>query len=228
MVVGEKNGKQIVAVDDEGFDPAMIPLETWESYATRTGVEGAIRTVVFDDYYGRINNITGVNNEMQDWNSIKPRGHINAIMNPDAAQSVYSRPDFATSHQTFSQFSMNMGAPGNRLSTPATSRYMSMMGPPPGLADTARPGGASSSALALPATSAPLDRERESQIASTIQRVLRDSDLDNMTKRQLRSRVEDLLGLTFVGDKIAYVDRLIDEELEKLDDEDTDDEPVAK
>ncbi|VVT58174.1 uncharacterized protein SAPINGB_P006074 [Magnusiomyces paraingens] len=217
IVVGEKNGKQIVAVDDEGFEPSMIPLETWESYATRTGIEGAIRNIVFDEYYGRISNIAGVNTEMQDWNTIKPRGHINAMMNgydASGAQSIYSRPDYAPSQHTFSQFSM-AGPQGSGAQSAAASRYMSLMGPAPTI------GG---STVGLPTATTPLDPEREAKISVTIRQVLQSADLDNMTKRQLRARVEDLMGVTFVGDKIAYVDRLIDEELEKLDDEDSDDE----
>lgn len=207
VVVGEKNGKQIVAVDDEGFDPASVPMETWESYANRTGVEGANRRIVFDEYYGRVNNVTGVHNEMQEWNgtmtSNKPRGHLGALdgiyndaktASLRAGSSVYTRPEYAASH-TFSQFSM--AAPGG--------------GPT-----------SSTSVLNLPNTSVPLDPEREAKIRTTVTHVLKDADLDNMTKRQLRAKVEDLLGVTFVGDRIAQIDKLIDEELEKLDEEDSD------
>lgn len=216
VVVGEKDGKQIVAVDDAGFDPASVPMETWKSYASRNGIEGAERQIVFDDYYGKINNINGVHNEMQDWANIKPRGHMNALYSEDAARlmsvraggaSVYSQPvptgdagPYAHgTNNPFGQFSQEM------ISTGASTRLMSMgtmMGP----------GGSAAPAV-------PIGPEREAKIVETISRVLRESDLENITKRQLRAKVEDVMGMTFTGANIQHVDKLIDEELEKLDDE---------
>lgn len=219
IVVGEKHGKQIVAVADEGFDPDMIPMETWSSYASRTGLEGADRRIVFDEFHGRIDNVTGVYNEMKDWNSIKPRGHMNALM--DDGTSVYTHSHVGNdansihTHGAFSQFTM--GPSATMGGGASKDRLMSM-------ADTMR----SRSILGMPITSTPLDPEREAKIAETIRRVLREADLDNMTKRQLRGKVEDLLGVTFTGDKIAYVDKLIDEELELLDDEESDSDDDSK
>lgn len=232
VVVGEKNGKQIVAVDDEGFDPASVPLETWKDFATRTGLEGADRQIVFDDYYGRIDNITGVHNEMQDWANIKPRGHMNALYSDDAARlmsvhaggaSMYSvgplpngvgvgvgTGPYGTSpnSQAFAQFSQDMLPPGMQ-SGAASSRLMSMGG------ETVMTGG-----VPMAAAASTIDPEREAKIVETISRVLREADLENMTKRQLRAKVEDVMGMTFVGPNITHVDKLIDEELERLDDED--------
>lgn len=213
VVVGEKDGKQIVAVDDQGFDPASIPMETWKSYATRNSLEGADRQIVFDDYYGKISNITGVQSEMQDWANIKPRGHMNALYSDDAArlmsvraggQSLYSQPADAASYahslnNPFEQFNQD-GAASSRLMSMGTA-----IGP-------------NGSTVPVPAVST-IGPEREAKIIECIGRVLRESDLENMTKRQLRSKVEDIMGMVFTGPDIQRVDRLIDEELEKLDDE---------
>ncbi|KAK9248317.1 chitin synthase-domain-containing protein [Lipomyces tetrasporus] len=43
IVVGERGSKQIVAVDDEGFDSRSIPLQTWEAYAAANNLPGRIR-----------------------------------------------------------------------------------------------------------------------------------------------------------------------------------------
>lgn len=40
IVIGEKGNKQIVAVDDEGFDPRSVPLQTWDHYATTHDLPG--------------------------------------------------------------------------------------------------------------------------------------------------------------------------------------------
>ena len=40
IVVGEKSGKQVVAIDDEGFDPRSIPLQRWDDYALANNLPG--------------------------------------------------------------------------------------------------------------------------------------------------------------------------------------------
>ncbi|KAK9368537.1 chitin synthase-domain-containing protein [Lipomyces kononenkoae] len=43
IVVGERGNRQIVAVDDEGFDERSIPMQTWEAYAAANNLPGGIR-----------------------------------------------------------------------------------------------------------------------------------------------------------------------------------------
>lgn len=40
VVVGEKGNKQVVAVDDEGYDPRSIPLQRWDDYALANNLPG--------------------------------------------------------------------------------------------------------------------------------------------------------------------------------------------
>lgn len=40
IVIGEKGDKQVVAVEDEGFDPRSIPLQRWDDYATANNLPG--------------------------------------------------------------------------------------------------------------------------------------------------------------------------------------------
>ena len=40
IVIGEKGNKQIVALDDEKFDPRSIPLQRWDDYATANNLPG--------------------------------------------------------------------------------------------------------------------------------------------------------------------------------------------
>ncbi|KAI9714246.1 MAG: hypothetical protein M1828_001177 [Chrysothrix sp. TS-e1954] len=40
IVIGEKGNKQLVAIEDEGFDPRSIPLQLWEEYALTNNLPG--------------------------------------------------------------------------------------------------------------------------------------------------------------------------------------------
>ena len=40
IVIGEKGGKQVIATDDEGFDPRSIPLRRWDDYARSNNLPG--------------------------------------------------------------------------------------------------------------------------------------------------------------------------------------------
>ena len=40
VVIGEKGDKQLVAINDEGFDPRSIPLQRWDDYALANNLPG--------------------------------------------------------------------------------------------------------------------------------------------------------------------------------------------
>ena len=40
IVIGEKGNKQIVALEDEGFDPRSVPLQRWDDYAATNNLPG--------------------------------------------------------------------------------------------------------------------------------------------------------------------------------------------
>jgi chitin synthase len=40
IVIGEKGNKQIIALEDEGFDPRSIPLQRWDDYALQNNLPG--------------------------------------------------------------------------------------------------------------------------------------------------------------------------------------------
>ena len=40
IVIGEKGNKQIIALEDEGFDPRTIPLQRWDDYAAANNLPG--------------------------------------------------------------------------------------------------------------------------------------------------------------------------------------------
>jgi chitin synthase len=56
----------------------------------------------------------------------------------------------------------------------------------------------------------------DAMIVECIQAVLREVDLDSVTKKQLRALVEQRLQVELVGERRTFLDRQIDRELEKM------------
>lgn len=55
LVINESMGKKVVVNDESDvFDPNSIPMEPWSHYATRHGLDGVERSIVFDNRRGRI------------------------------------------------------------------------------------------------------------------------------------------------------------------------------
>jgi chitin synthase len=50
VVLGEKGNNKVVAIDDEGFDPRSIPMQTWDHYARKNNLPGR-REASFDGPY---------------------------------------------------------------------------------------------------------------------------------------------------------------------------------
>jgi chitin synthase len=123
IVVGQKDGKQVVALDDEGFDPRSIPLQRWDDYAAANSLPGSRRMATekhgdspYDDMY-----------EMDDmksmYSAVKPASTIltgfgqsrNTAYMPPASpapfgapnrQSVFSNNPYGDQHQLPRQQSM--------------------------------------------------------------------------------------------------------------------------
>lgn len=211
-VVVEEKGKQHVIEKDAGFDPSVVQEETWHSYASRLGLPGAERTIVFHERKGRIIQDVAPD-EGYDMQELTPYGKSiygdqfterASTMAPGIDPSVYSAPPPVGQTEDYrASRSFAVGAAESIGGRPGT--LMGAVGP----SDMSMAGGDDG-----------FDEERERNVRETISHVLSDADLDNMTKRQLREKVEDILGVQFSGSKIEVVDRMIDEELERLDEED--------
>ena len=95
IVIGEKGNKQIIALDDEGFDPRSIPLRRWDDYALqnnlpgRRGNPGASQEKVYQNSYEG-----GGAMEMDDihstYSSVKPASTI--LTNFPQQQGPYMAP----------------------------------------------------------------------------------------------------------------------------------------
>lgn len=122
IVIGEKGGKEIIAVDDEGFDPRSIPLQRWDDYALANNLPGRRGTGLekvhdnpYDDAY-----------EMDDmksmYSSVKPASTIHGGFN---ARQSFMPPPMPSPYGNPRQSSYTM-SPYNEYPAPQT-RHQSMM-----------------------------------------------------------------------------------------------------
>ncbi len=261
IVIGEKGNKQVVAVDDEGFDPRSIPLQRWDDYATINNLPGRRGVAVEKNYEGYEDNY-----EMDDmksmYSSVKPASTIltgmghrgqGPYMAPQSPafgaprQSVYSVAPPYADHQP-RQSMMSLGGGLDRTGTaspyqdypgtfPHSARPSMAMLPTHSSADLnpfALPnqsrsntnlgysGGARTPVPGMERRESTFDFVRGNQgpddqmIMEAIQSCLREVDLDNVTKKQVRALVEQRLQTELVGERRTFLDRGIDEQLANM------------
>ncbi|KAL2177126.1 glycosyltransferase family 2 protein [Thermothelomyces heterothallicus CBS 202.75] len=256
IVIGESGKKQVVAVDDEGFDPRSIPLQRWDDYALANNLPG--RRGGHSEKYG-MDGAMGMyeeNYEMDDMKSVYssvrqpsvlnlpgrpgagaympptpgtpfnpgPMTRTSTLLgttpytdNPNAAhrQSMMSMGTMGggigRSHTPYADFpgsgsaSNLRGATNSRLSMASASP--SRLGLHPDLSTGSFGGGGMGSAGGA------VD---DAAIIEAIQSVLREVDLDTVTKKQVRALVEQRLQTELTGERRTFMDRQIDNELANM------------
>jgi chitin synthase len=75
IVVGEKGGKQVIAVDDEGFDPRSIPLQRWDDYALANNLPGR-RGAPLEKTYEGYDDTYEMDDMKSMYSSVKPASTI--------------------------------------------------------------------------------------------------------------------------------------------------------
>ncbi|KAK3306561.1 glycosyltransferase family 2 protein [Chaetomium strumarium] len=269
IVVGETGKKQVVAVDDEGFDPRSIPLQRWDDYALEKNLPGRrggpSEKLGMDGGMGMYDE----NYEMDDMKSVYSSVRQPSVLAgfPGRGAGAYMPPTPGTPGTPFTpmtrtstllgtpyaenpalaqrQSMMSMGTmapysdfpgaaqrgsvanlrgmtgtppggPGmlgaNRLSMASTS----MLGPSPsrlGLHSDLSTGSFGAAVLGTGAGGGPVD---DAAIIESIQAVLREVDLDTVTKKQVRALVEQRLQTELTGERRTFMDRQIDNELANM------------
>lgn len=78
IVIGEKGAKQVVAVEDEGFDPRSIPLQRWDDYATANNLPGRRGMAMGDEKgaYGGYEDGYEMDDMRSMYSSVKPASTI--------------------------------------------------------------------------------------------------------------------------------------------------------
>lgn len=244
IVLGEKGNKQIVAMEDEGFDPRSVPLQRWDDYAAannlpgRRGMAGNMEKSYQDDY--------GNNNyEMDDihsvYSSAKPASTIlTGFHNAPPAYMPPQSPAAFTNPARQSTYSINMAPykdqpqyfrPDSRLQSLAGMSehyqdhpYQRMSNIPstdnliamqsPPLRQNRSPN-ASRPVSTLDFRGA-YNGPDDDMIVEAVRSFLTEVDLDNVTKKQVRALVEQRLQTELTGEKRAFLDREIDAELANM------------
>ncbi|KAJ0342067.1 hypothetical protein COL154_009472 [Colletotrichum chrysophilum] len=247
IVIGEKGAKQLVAVDDEGFDPRSIPLQRWDDYAMANNLPGRRGGYMektdmgYDDQY-EMDEIRSVYSSVRQGSVLTGMNRNNTYMPPQSpapfgghmarasgATSPYHNDQTMANRQSMASLGTHdihrmqtpyQDFPGNR---PSVSNLRGQASLSPGLG-----GSRSQSALGLNRPSAnqstsSFDFQRgnmqgpdDGMIIEAIQGVLREVDLDTVTKKQVRALVEQRLQTGLVGERRTFMDRQIDNELANM------------
>lgn len=254
IVVGEKGGKQIVALDDEGFDPRSIPLQRWDDYATINNLPGR-RNIGAEKSYDVYEDQYEMDDMKSTYSSVKPASTIltgfptrgGPYMPPSPGQfgprqSVYSVNPYQDNPTPRHHSMMSLGGGGLRQDGTASpyqdypqSNRPSMMMPStsaqhlstslhPSQSQIGFTGGArtplSPDAGIRPVSTFDFQRGNsgpdDMMIVEAIQACLREVDLDNVTKKQVRALVEQRLQTELVGERRTFLDRMIDSELANM------------
>ncbi|OAA44410.1 class VII chitin synthase [Metarhizium rileyi] len=256
VVIGEKGSKQVIAVDDEGFDPRSVPLQRWDDYALANNLPGRRggyqekQDYSYPDQY-EMDEIKSVYSAAPQGSVLTGMGGRNTYM-PPQSPAPFSNMNHAPTMQgqyhdapasIHRQSMMSLGTPvqdmhrsqspyqdfpGNRGSV-MNLRGQGSMTPVPGMA-----GNRASSAMGYTGGHrAPMGQDAmqsmtsfdfqrghvgvdDTAIVEAIQSVLREVDLDTVTKKQVRALVEQRLQTELTGERRTFMDRQIDRELENM------------
>ena len=261
IVIGEKGSKQVVAVDDEGFDPRSIPLQRWDDYALANNLPGR-RGIPVEKVYDGYDETYEMDDMKSVYSSVKPASTIltgfpqrgGPYMPPQspafggARQSGYPTPyaeHQASRHQSvmslggglehrsaspYQDYPLAQGVHSHRpsmLMMPSATDLLSGAPSPSHQPRSNITQGYSGGAR----TPIPFGSERpvsqfdfqrgnsgpdDMMIVEAIQGCLREVDLDNVTKKQVRALVEQRLQTELLGERRTFLDRMIDSELANM------------
>ncbi|OLN97374.1 Chitin synthase 6 [Colletotrichum chlorophyti] len=246
IVIGEKGDKQLVAVDDEGFDPRSIPLQRWDDYAMANNLPGRRGGYMektdmgYDDQY-EMDEIRSVYSSVRQGSVLTGMNRNNPYMPPQSpapfgqmragTTSPYHNDQTMANRQSMASLGTHdihrMQTPyqDHPSSRPSVSNLRGQASLSPGLGAANR----SQSALGLnrphaaAQSTSSFDFQRgnmqgpdDGMIIEAIQGVLREVDLDTVTKKQVRALVEQRLQTGLVGERRTFMDRQIDNELANM------------
>ncbi|GKT92844.1 chitin synthase [Colletotrichum tofieldiae] len=241
IVIGEKGNKQIVAVDDEGFDPRSIPLQRWDDYAMANNLPAAVADMGYDDQY-EMDEIRSVYSSVRQGSVLTGMNRNNTYMPPQSpapfgnmarasgATSPYHHDQTMANRQSMASLGthdINRGQtpfqdfPSSR---PSVTNLRGQANLSPGLGANRsqsalglnRPHGAAQSTSSFDFQRGNMQGPDDGMIIEAIQGVLREVDLDTVTKKQVRALVEQRLQTGLVGERRTFMDRQIDNELANM------------
>lgn len=235
VVIGEKGNKQVIAVDDEGFDPRSIPLQRWDDYATTNNLPGPRGNVnaTFEKYYDEPY-AGDAGYEMDDMNSVyssvKPASTVltgfplqHPSMGPYMAPPLHRQSVMSNMTQYRDQPVSVHGKPtsitnisGNRASMGGYHMNRPSLSGIPTSGTPVSMAGIHSRGVSIDFRGSPGGGPDEFAIVDAIRSCLAEVDLESVTKKQVRALVEHRLQAELTGEKRAFLDRQIDNELANM------------
>ncbi|EFY85338.1 class VII chitin synthase [Metarhizium acridum CQMa 102] len=119
VVIGEKGNKQVVAVDDEGFDPRSVPLQRWDDYALANNLPGRRGGYQEKHDYGYPDQY-----EMDEIKSVYSAAPQGSVLTGMGGRNTYMPPQ---SPAPFSNMNSAPTMQGQYHDAPASIRRQSMM-----------------------------------------------------------------------------------------------------
>lgn len=237
IVIGEKGNKQIVAVDDERFDPRAIPLQRWDDYAAAHGLAGRRGLAEEKEGSGLYQDGGYEMDDIRSTYSAKPASTVLTgfpqaqTYRPPMSPSPYHTmqqpafPRYTDSPQAMDPRHMSTASVmtpnpyGSRVAS--QDNLLAMQSPPVYTAHGARsPFGAGSrppstnnlTTMSAFTTQGPTNE----MITQAIRECLSEVDLDSVTKKQLKALAEQKLQCQLQGEKRTFLDAQIDFELANM------------
>lgn len=245
IVIGEKGDKQIVALEDEGFDPRSVPLQRWDDYAAQNNLPGrrGMGANMEKPYQDEYSNGYEMDDIHSVYSSAKPASTIltgfhNAppAYMPPQSPAAFNYPSRESTTQSFApyrdqpQYSPRSHSrlqsvtgmsehyqdhPYQRGSVPPSTDNLIAMQSPP-LRQSRSPLGYASRPASTIDFSRAYSGPDDNTIAEAVRSCLTEVDLDNVTKKQVRALVEQRLQTELTGEKKVFLDRQIDTELANM------------
>ncbi|KAJ2986742.1 hypothetical protein NUW58_g4883 [Xylaria curta] len=232
--------------DEDGFDPRSIPLQRWDDYAAlnnlpgRRGTQGEKNQEVYEDNY-EMDDMRSVYSSVRQpsvLTGLQGRGGHMPPRSPAPFQGMsrHSTYDAYADHQMGRQSTASFGdiqrtaSPYQDLPHAGHRQSMNNLRAVANTSPQYDAHRVSNATLGLHRppvgqghqSTASFDFQRghtgpdDGVIIEAIQAVLRDVDLDTVTKKQVRALVEQRLQTELVGEKRTFMDRQIDNELANM------------
>ncbi|KAF2279338.1 uncharacterized protein EI97DRAFT_464628 [Westerdykella ornata] len=236
VVIGEKGTKKVVTTDSEGFDPKSIPLQRWNDYAAANNLPGIRGDVELPSEKGGFGAYEDEAFEMQSvYSSVKPASTIMSNMHHishmppqspgpyqgmQARQSTYSNLSRYRDNPLADGRHMSMGGMSDHYTTSpyrqsgfqSSDNLMASTPPIRGRSPLGFPSRPASTANLQSLANGPSN----ATIIEVVQALLRDVDLDRVTKKQLVALAETRLQTQLTGERRTFLNQTIDTELANI------------
>ncbi|KAI9683446.1 MAG: hypothetical protein M1829_005518 [Trizodia sp. TS-e1964] len=237
IVIGEKGTKQVISVDEEDFNPASIPLQRWDDYAVERNLPGNRNAMSLEKArFGPFEDSPMDGDDQHSmYSSVRPASTIHTAFHGHGThlpppmqnrQSSYSTfTDLPQLNPSFVQMS-NLSPAGPYQDNPPAMRN-SMLGlqssdnlmtmqPNPARLSRSPLGNPGSRPVSQFDFQHGMQGPDDAMVIEAVKICLQEVDLDTVTKKHVRTLVEQRLQTELSPDRKKFLDRQIDQELANM------------